>query len=158
MHSTIIALDNIRSHHNVGAIFRSADAFGIKEVILGGITPRPPHRDIQKSALGATESVTWSYSEKLLERLQTLKNQGYALIAVEQTVESVPIYSLTPEGGQICLILGNEVNGVDSAILEICDQVLEIPQVGIKKSLNVSVCAGIVMFYFNKSLDLPTNT
>lgn len=158
MISITIALDNIRSHHNVGAIFRSADAFGIKEVILGGITPRPPHRDIQKSALGATESVPWSYTDHLVDRLLQLKSKGFKIFAVEQAQGSIPLNSVREAIGDCCLIFGNEVNGVAPAILELCDHIIEIPQMGMKKSLNVSVCAGIVMFYLNHGMDLPKDS
>jgi 23S rRNA (guanosine2251-2'-O)-methyltransferase len=152
MRELIIALDDIRSHHNVGSIFRSADAFGVKEIILGGISPCPPHRDIQKTALGATESVPWRQELDLLSELQALKSKGIKLIAVEQTEHSVPLTEFNPLDESYCVVLGNEVNGVSSAILDICDKCIEIKQVGIKKSLNVSVCAGIVIFHLKNGL------
>ncbi|NNK81279.1 MAG: TrmH family RNA methyltransferase [Flavobacteriales bacterium] len=143
----IVALDNIRSHHNVGSVFRSADAFGVDELILGGISPKPPHRDIQKTALGATESVNWSSSDNLRTRIQELKEERFKIIAIEQVEGSIRM----PQGTEIkedklVIILGNEVKGIDEELIEIADEIWEIPQHGIKKSLNVSVCAGICMY------------
>jgi len=149
MPEIIIALDNIRSHHNVGSIFRSADAFRIKEVILGGITPCPPHRDIQKTALGATLTVAWRHELDLEKVLLSMRAQGIELISVEQCADSVDIGHFSLEKDKkYCLIFGNEVDGVSPNILGISGKSIEIPQMGQKKSLNVSVCAGIVMFYF----------
>ncbi len=143
-----IALDDIRSHHNVGSCFRSADAFGIDEIILGGISPRPPHRDIQKTALGATESVAWSHDADLESRLATLKAEGYRIIAIEQAPNAVPLSRVSLGADeQFVMVFGNEVKGVSQSILKLCDEVWEIPQSGIKKSLNISVCAGICMHF-----------
>lgn len=153
MSELIIALDDIRSHHNVGAVFRSADAFGIKEIVLGGISPRPPHRDIQKTALGATESVPWRHEHVLIDYLRHLKKEGYVLVSIEQTEKSMPLQCFDPMEEKYCLILGNEVDGVNSQILATSDICLEIPQIGIKKSLNVSVCAGIVMYHLHRAKD-----
>jgi 23S rRNA (guanosine2251-2'-O)-methyltransferase len=146
--SISIALDDIRSHHNVGSCFRSADAFGINELILGGITPRPPHRDIQKTALGATESVAWSHHTDLLLRCKELQDEGYRIIAVEQASNSIPLSEVKLDSNdKLVLVFGNEVKGVSNALLEVADEVWEIAQVGIKKSLNISVCAGICMHF-----------
>ena len=143
-----IALDDIRSHHNVGSCFRSSDAFGIDEVLLGGISPRPPHRDIQKTALGATESVTWSHHVDLRARLAELKKEGHRIIAIEQASNTVPLNEVTVGAEeQIVMVFGNEVKGVSQDILSMCDAIWEIPQSGIKKSLNISVCAGICMHF-----------
>lgn len=143
-----IALDDIRSHHNVGSCFRSADAFGISEVILGGISPCPPHRDIQKTALGATESVPWSYAEKLESRLRELKQEGYRIVAIEQSSTAKPLHEVSIDvDEQLLMVFGNEVKGVSESILSIVDEVWEIPQSGVKKSLNISVCVGICMHY-----------
>ena len=143
-----IALDDIRSHHNVGSCFRSADAFGISEVILGGISPTPPHRDIQKTALGATESVAWSHAEELGSRLLELKHQGYRIVAIEQSSKAKPLNEVSIEADeQLLMVFGNEVKGVSESILKLVDEVWEIPQSGAKKSLNISVCAGICMHY-----------
>jgi 23S rRNA (guanosine2251-2'-O)-methyltransferase len=146
-----IALDDVRSHHNVGSVFRSADAFGVEEVILGGITPRPPHRDIQKTALGATESVPYIHEEHLIDELRAQGEKGFKIIGIEQDARStlMPPY-LEHIVDKVILVMGNEVNGISTPILELCDEIWEIPQKGIKKSLNISVCAGIVMYLTTK--------
>lgn len=148
----IIALDNIRSHHNVGSVFRSADAFSIEEIILGGISPRPPHRDIQKTALGATESVPWRYEATLSDCLSRLKRVGYTIVSMEQDSRSISMSKeVIGEKTKMVLVLGNEVDGVSTDILDLSDEIWEIPQTGIKKSLNVSVCAGISMHHIRLS-------
>ena len=148
----IVVLDNVRSMHNVGAIFRTADAFLIEKIVLCGITPQPPHREIHKAALGATESVDWVYFEKIEEALQYLKNQRYQVVGIEQTTDSQMITELdVNQLSRYALVLGNEVEGVSDEALLYCDAFLEIPQLGTKHSLNVSVCGGIVMWeFFNK--------
>ena len=138
----VIVLDNVRSMHNVGAVFRTADAFLVEKILLCGITPQPPHREIHKAALGATESVDWAYFESVTEALQSLKSEGYRVVGVEQTTGSQ----------MITLVLGNEVEGISDEVLPLCDDFLEIPQLGTKHSLNVSVCGGIVMWEFFKYL------
>lgn len=144
----VVVLDNIRSLHNVGSVFRSADAFTIEKIYLCGITAQPPHREIQKTALGATESVSWEYFENTLEAITALKKSGYCLVAVEQTKNSAEPRSFMDTTKKYAVILGNEVDGVDQEVLELCDQSLEIPQDGTKHSLNISVAAGIVMWHF----------
>ena len=148
----IVVLDNVRSMHNVGAIFRTADAFLIEKIMLCGITPQPPHREIHKAALGATESVDWVYFEKIEEALQYLKNQRYQVVGIEQTTDSQMITEFdVNQSLRYALVLGNEVEGVSDEALPYCDVFLEIPQLGTKHSLNVSVCGGIVMWeFFNK--------
>ena len=148
----IVVLDNVRSMHNVGAIFRTADAFLIEKIVLCGITPQPPHREIHKAALGATESVDWVYFEKIEEALQYLKNQRYQVVGIEQTTDSQMITEFdVNQSLRYALVLGNEVEGVSDEALPYCDVFLEIPQLGTKHSLNVSVCGGIVMWeFFNK--------
>ena len=148
----IVVLDNVRSMHNVGAIFRTADAFLIEKIVLCGITPQPPHREIHKAALGATESVDWVYFEKIEEALQYLKNQKYQVVGIEQTTDSQMITGFDfNQSSRYALVLGNEVEGVSDEALSYCDVFLEIPQLGTKHSLNVSVCGGIVMWeFFNK--------
>lgn len=142
-----IVLDNIRSMNNVGSVFRSADAFLMEGVMLCGYTPRPPHRDIQKTALGATETVQWSYEENIVEALVRLKESGYRICAVEQAEGSTMLQDWTPARGEKwALVLGNEVEGVQDDVLALCDAVVEIPQGGMKHSLNISVAAGIVMW------------
>lgn len=143
----IIVLDNIRSHHNVGSVFRTADAFLIEKICLCGITPVPPHRDIRKTALGATDSVEWSYHRKTTEAIKDLKEKGYKIFGVEQVVGSVRLQDFKIEGGEkYALVFGHEVKGIEQEVLDICDMCIEIPQFGTKHSFNVSVCAGIVLW------------
>lgn len=148
----IVVLDNVRSMHNVGAIFRTADAFLIEKIVLCGITPQPPHREIHKAALGATESVDWVHFEKIEEALQYLKNQKYQVVGIEQTTDSQMITEFdVNQSLRYALVLGNEVEGLSDEALPYCGAFLEIPQLGTKHSLNVSVCGGIVMWeFFNK--------
>lgn len=141
----IIILDNIRSLSNVGAFFRSADAFRIGELVLCGITACPPHREIHKTALGADETVRWRYYESTEAACQTLKSEGYRIFAVEQVEGSVPLQDFKFEP-QTAYILGNEVEGVSEGALPYCEGAIELPQAGTKHSINVSVCAGIVMW------------
>jgi len=146
----IVVLDNIRSMHNVGAIFRTSDAFRVAKIILCGITATPPHRDIRKTALGAEESVDWEYSETTLEAIKNLKECH--ICALEQVVDSVPLREVDlPQDKTIVLIVGNEVDGVDEKLLDFCNQVIEIPQFGTKHSFNVSVSTGITLWeMYNK--------
>ena len=141
----IIVLDNIRSLSNVGAFFRSADAFRIGELVLCGITARPPHREIHKTALGADETVKWRYFESTEAACQALKTEGYRIFAVEQVEGSVPLQDFGVEP-HTAYILGNEVDGVSEEALPYCEGAIELPQAGTKHSINVSVCAGIVMW------------
>ena len=147
----IIVLDNVRSMHNVGAIFRTADAFLIEKIILCGITPQPPHREIHKAALGATESVDWSYYKSVKEAVLDLKTLKYEVLGIEQTNDSVMMTDFEiDKNKKYALVLGNEVEGISDEIISNCDAFLEIPQLGTKHSLNVSVCGGIVMWEFLK--------
>ena len=141
----IIILDNIRSLSNVGAFFRSADAFRIGELVLCGITACPPHREIHKTALGADETVRWRYYESTEAACQSLKSEGYRIFAVEQVEDSVPLQDFKFEPNT-AYILGNEVEGVSEEALPYCEGAIELPQAGTKHSINVSVCAGIVMW------------
>ncbi|WBA40711.1 RNA methyltransferase [Hymenobacter canadensis] len=150
-----LVLDNVRSLHNVGAAFRTADAFAVEKIWLCGITGRPPQREITKTALGSTESVAWEYAPTTVEALQQLKAAGYQLIAVEQTTGSVPLPEFRVEAGQpYALIMGNEVFGVDDEVLALCDAAVEIPQFGTKHSLNVSVAAGVVLWEFISRMNM----
>lgn len=143
----VVVLDNIRSQHNIGSIFRTADAFRVGGIHLCGITATPPNREIQKTALGATESVEWRYYPSTMQSVSDLKEQGYAIIAIEQADESKGINDFNPQKfNKIALVFGNEVYGVEDEIMEICDECIEIPQYGTKHSLNVSVSAGIVIW------------
>ena len=147
----IIVLDNVRSMENVGSFFRTADAFRIESIYLCGITARPPHREIHKTALGADESVDWKYFETTAEACEHLKASGYRIFAVEQVVGSIMLNDFqAPE--KSAYIFGNEVEGVDDEALKYCEQAIEIPQEGTKHSLNVSVSGGIVMYHLFENL------
>ncbi len=141
-----LLLDDVRSRHNVGAMFRTADAFGLEGLLLCGFTPTPPHREIEKTALGATASVPWSHAPRTLEAVQELKRAGYRVWCVEQTVQAVPLDRWRPGPGPVALVLGNELNGVADEVVAACDGAVMIPQQGIKHSLNVAVCAGVVVY------------
>ena len=151
--SIIIVLDNVRSLSNVGAFFRTADAFRIGELFLCGITACPPHREIHKTALGADETVKWRYFDTTEAACQALKTEGYKIFAVEQVVGSVPLQDFGFES-HTAYILGNEVEGVGEEALSYCDGAIELPQAGTKHSINVSVCAGIVMWKLFEQLYL----
>lgn len=150
----VIVLDRVRSLHNVGSIFRTADAFRIEAIHLCGITATPPHPEIDKTALGATESVPWEEFTHTLDSVKQLKKEGYHTFAVEQTTSRVWLdeLELPKDVNGIAIIMGHEVTGVDQEILEACDGCIEIPQLGTKHSLNVSISAGIVMWELFKRL------
>ncbi len=149
----IIVLDNIRSGLNVGSGFRTADAFALNKIVLTGISAKPPHREILKTAIGATEAVDWEYYESVEEAAMQLKKEGWELIAIEQTDESVPLqeFEIDPKKKYV-LILGNEVRGVSDQVLPLVDHAVEVPQFGTKHSLNIAVCLGIVCWHFFKHL------
>lgn len=143
----IVVLDNIRSMHNVGSVFRTADAFLLQGIYLCGYTPQPPHRDIHKTALGATETVTWKYFTSTLEAVQELRDAGYQLWAIEQVENSVSLNQFDAnQPAPLAVVFGNEVSGVDAEVIKVCDGCIEIPQLGMKHSLNISVAAGIVLW------------
>jgi len=143
----ILILDNVRSMHNVGSIFRTADGFGIKKIYLCGITAKPPHREIHKTALGAENSIDWQYYENPSEVINKLKSQGVKIIAIEQAEGSIPLNNfIYDEENPIAIILGNEVEGVSNEAMNMADSCVEIPQFGTKHSFNVSVCTGIVLW------------
>lgn len=149
----VILLDNIRSLNNVGSAFRTSDAFLIEKIYLGGITGTPPHREIQKTALGATESVDWEHAASPLDLIKKLKEEGFTIISIEQVEDSVSLEDFEPESNQkYCLIFGNEVFGVDQEIVNQSDLSIEIPQFGTKHSLNISVSLGIVAWEFFRKL------
>ena len=142
-----VVLDNVRSAQNVGSFFRTADAFGIGQVALCGISSTPPNREIHKTALGAEQSVAWTYYPTTLECVEELRAKGYKIIAIEQIEGSTMLNDFrAEEGTKYALVFGNEVEGVDQAIADVVDGAIEIPQIGIKHSLNVSVSAGILMW------------
>jgi 23S rRNA (guanosine2251-2'-O)-methyltransferase len=148
----ILLLENIRSMHNVGSVFRTADAFLVEAIYLCGYTPRPPHRDIHKTALGATDTVDWKYMDDPQEAAIFLKNKGFQIVGVEQVSGSVTLQDFKfTEGEKLVLIFGNEVNGVSEEVLKYCDACIEIPQFGMKHSLNVSVAAGMVLWELVRS-------
>jgi tRNA G18 (ribose-2'-O)-methylase SpoU len=144
----ILWLHNVRSLHNVGAAFRNADAFGVKEIFLSGYTPLPPRPEITKTAIGAEEHVLWSAIEKPLAKIDTLKSRGYQIVGLEQTDSSELLSEFSPVSRKVCLILGNEVTGIDSGIIPYLDKAVEIPQFGMKHSLNVSVACGVALYAF----------
>jgi tRNA G18 (ribose-2'-O)-methylase SpoU len=144
----VVVMDQIRSMHNVGSVFRTADAFLISGICLCGFTPQPPHRDIHKTALGATDSVDWLYYEQTTDAVQALKAQGYKVYAIEQTEGSVPLNAFEKKQGSIAFVFGNEVDGVAEEVIALCDGVIEIPQWGMKHSLNISVAAAVVLWEF----------
>lgn len=149
----IVVTDNVRSMHNIGSIFRTSDAFLVKEIILGGISGRPPHPEIAKTALGAEESVKWSHVEDTLGEVMKLKGEGWKICVLEQTHSSIDLNEFKTDSRQkYVLVVGNEVSGVDQQIVDMADYVLEIPQYGTKHSLNVSVSAGIAIYSLSRNL------
>lgn len=147
----VVVLDNIRSAHNVGSAFRTCDSFKIDKLWLCGICAVPPSAEIHKSALGAEDSVPWEHSDSTMDVVSHLRSVGYEIVSVEQTVNSVSLEKFSPEfaeGKKYALIFGNEVDGVDQAVVDASDMSLEIPQFGTKHSLNVSVSVGVVLWHF----------
>ncbi len=143
----VLVLDNVRSQHNIGAAFRTADAFCIAKIYLCGICAVPPSAEIHKSALGAEDTVDWQYNRDTVTVVETLKQEGYTVIAVEQAENSLLLHDFEPEKGkQYALVFGNEVKGVQQQVVDLCDKVLEIPQWGTKHSLNVSVSIGVILW------------
>lgn len=150
----VLVLDQVRSLNNVGSAFRTGDAFRIEKIYLCGITGTPPHRDIQKTALGATESVDWEYCLNTMDAVKKLKEEGYQICALEQVDRSIQLNEFLPEKGKkYALIFGNEVFGVEEEVLQSCDHVLEIPQLGTKHSLNIAVSLGIAVWDMMVKLD-----
>ena len=143
----IVVLDNVRSLNNVGSVFRTSDAFLIEKVYLCGITATPPHKDIQKTALGATETVAWEYAESTEEVVKQLQTNGVQVLAIEQAEDAVFLNDFTPKANTTyAVVLGNEVKGVQQSVVSLSDQVIEIPQIGTKHSLNISVTTGVVIW------------
>jgi 23S rRNA (guanosine2251-2'-O)-methyltransferase len=151
----VVVLDNVRSQSNVGSVFRTADAFLVEKILLCGITSTPPHRDIRKTALGATESVPWKYFGETTEAIIGLKNEGYLIIGIEQVEQSSYLQDFVPEKDKkYALVFGHEINGVDQKVIDMCDYCIEIPQFGTKHSFNIAVSTGIVLWELNKKLIL----
>ncbi len=150
----VVVLENVRSMHNVGSVFRTADAFRVEKIYLCGYTPRPPHRDINKTALGATETVAWTGHEDGLSAIAALKEQGYSVYAVEQTHNSISLESFNYQAGdKIAVVFGNEAEGVSEEMIAATDGCIEIPQFGSKHSFNISVAAGIVLWELFKATE-----
>ena len=150
-HPIVVILDDIRSLNNIGSFFRTADAFNIEKIYLCGITACPPHKDIHKTALGATETIDWEHKTNSVSLCEELKSQGYIICVIEQTEETVLLQNIKElKEEKFALVFGNEVNGVSQEVVNKSDYVIEIPQFGTKHSLNVSVCAGIVLWEFCK--------
>ncbi|MEH0158087.1 RNA methyltransferase [Limibacter armeniacum] len=153
-HTAVVVLDNVRSLNNVGSAFRTSDAFLVEKLLLCGITGCPPHRDINKTALGAQETVTWEYHDNTLDALKQLKAEGYKIIVVEQTTGSVMLNEFNPSKEEkVVFVFGNEAFGVDDEVVSFADMSLEIPQYGTKHSLNISVSIGIVLWQYIQSVN-----
>lgn len=149
----VVVMDHVRSLYNVGSVFRTADAFRLEGVVLCGITATPPHPEIHKTALGAEDSVQWTYEKDTLTALERLRSEGYILLAIEQCEGSTMMQNFLPEKDRkYAVVMGNEVKGVQQSVVDACDGCLEIPQFGTKHSMNVSVTAGIVMWHFAQHL------
>ena len=146
-----VVLDSIRSLTNVGSFFRTCDAFNVEKLYLCGITAQPPHREIQKTALGATESIEWEHRDEIIDLLQELQKEGKKICSIEQTEKTTLLQNVADlPNDEFVLVFGNEVNGVDQRVIDLSDYIIEIPQFGTKHSLNVSVCAGVVLWEFAK--------
>jgi tRNA G18 (ribose-2'-O)-methylase SpoU len=149
----VVVLDNVRSLNNIGSVFRTSDSFRLESIMLCGITATPPHKDIHKTALGATESVDWSYHKNTLDAIHALKKDGYVIISVEQVEGAVMLESFSADpGAKYALVFGHEMRGVQQAVVDVSDICLEIPQYGTKHSLNISVAAGIVIWEVFKQM------
>ncbi len=142
----IVLVDNVRSLYNVGSIFRTSDGAMIEKLILAGFTPQPPRKEIEKTALGSTKSVPWEYTKHPIETIQRLKERSYKICCLELTDKSINYNDIKISDFPICLVIGNEINGVSKEIIELCDLAIEIPMYGIKQSLNVAVAYGIAVF------------
>ncbi len=150
----VVVLDNVRSMHNIGSIFRTSDGFAVGKICLCGITAQPPHREIEKTALGATQSVDWEYYETAASAITALKSSGYIIIAIEQAENSLMLTDHEPNVSEkYALIFGNEVQGVSNEAMHLADQCIEIPQFGTKHSFNIVVSAGIVLWDFFSKLN-----
>ena len=145
----VVVLDNVRSMHNVGSLFRTSDGFSIEKLLMCGITAQPPHREIEKTALGATQSVEWLYHQNTLDAVVKLRAEGYVIIAIEQAKNSTMLNTFRPDlSKKYALIFGNEVNGVSDEVMAVIDECVEIPQFGTKHSFNIVISAGIVLWDF----------
>lgn len=150
----VVILDSIRSSYNVGSIFRTSDGAMIEKLIICGYTPHPPKKEVLKTALGSQDSVDWEYIEDPTNKILELKEKGYKICALEQTSKSIPNYNIKNEDFPLCLIIGNEITGVSQNYIDLCDFAIEIPQYGIKQSLNVAVAYGVSIFDMRRIYDL----
>ncbi len=149
----VVVLDDVRSMYNVGSVFRTSDAFRVESICLCGITARPPHTEIHKTALGAEDSMEWRYFEQTIDAVEALKAEGYVVFSIEQCEGSTMLQDLKTEQGQrYAIVLGNEVKGVKQEVVDMCDGCIEVPQFGTKHSLNVASTAGIVIWEFAKQM------
>jgi 23S rRNA (guanosine2251-2'-O)-methyltransferase len=154
----IIVLDNVRSLNNIGSIFRTADAFRCNAIYICGISACPPHREIHKTALGAEDSVDWQYFQSTEAAIEKLKQDGNTIIAVEQAEKGIALDKFIPQKGKkYALVFGHEINGVSENVMHMCDLAIDIPQHGTKHSLNVSICAGIIIWWMHKNLSFQEN-
>ena len=149
--AVIAVLENVRSAYNVGSVFRTADAFLVEAIYLCGYTAYPPHKEIKKTALGAEDTVSWKHFKKINEAIEELKSLEYKIYAVEQTEKSIALHQFSSSNERIAVVFGNEVTGVEQSTIALCDGSIEIPQLGMKHSLNISVAAGIVLWELAKS-------
>lgn len=146
----VLVLDQLRSAYNTGSIFRTADAFRLEKLCLCGFTPRPPHKEISKTALGADQSVSWEHVESTVDAVNKLKEQGYMIVAAEHTSASIPLQSFAWPEQPTAIVVGNEVFGIQQEVIQLCDACVEIPQFGTKHSLNVAVSAGIILWEYTR--------
>jgi tRNA G18 (ribose-2'-O)-methylase SpoU len=150
-HPILVILNDIRSLNNIGSFFRTCDAFNVEKIYLCGITATPPHREINKTAIGATESVIWEHRTSIVELVTELKEEGVTIATIEQAEKTLLLQNTSQLNySKIALVFGNEVDGVDQEVIDLSDHIIEIPQFGTKHSLNVSVCAGVVLWEFTK--------
>jgi 23S rRNA (guanosine2251-2'-O)-methyltransferase len=150
----VFVLDNVRSALNTGSVFRTADAFLLHELVLCGYTATPPHRELLKTALGATETVNWRHFEQTTQAVEQLKSEGWKVVAAEQTAHSTALHQWQPAPGEkLAVVFGNEVEGVQQDVIDLCSGTLEIPQHGAKHSLNIAVCAGIMAWELSRKLN-----
>ena len=150
-HPILVILNDIRSLNNIGSFFRTCDAFNVEKIYLCGITATPPHREINKTAIGSTESVEWEHRTSIVELVNELKEEGVTIASIEQAEETLLLQNTSQLNySKIALVFGNEVDGVDQEVINLSDHIIEIPQFGTKHSLNVSVCAGVVLWEFTK--------
>ncbi len=155
----VVVLENIRSAYNVGSVFRTSDAFLVTAIYITGYSAKPPHKEVKKTALGAEETVDWKHFKNAAEAIEELRGLGYKVFAVEQAEKSIPLQEATERTGEkIALVFGNEVTGVEQATIHLCDGCIEIPQLGMKHSLNIATAAGVVLWEYVRQVVSKTNS